>query len=330
MDGTVASLSTARALHAPAVDATLRTVTAVTGMELAFVASVGAEELVYRRVAAAPRVGAGDRWHAFVEGGRVASQDTLCALVAERGPLATADVAADPALAPRLAQSLPELVSYVGVPVEDPDGGTFGTLCGADRTSVAVTGRTVDGLRELAAVVSARLAEAGPSLVRDRAGWRVTGLPAGQHPDELLSAMVLADLLSVELGEPVSTGRPARAEPTDDEVSRLRLSVSQLEHALAARVVVEQAIGVLAERRHVAPRAAFEVLRGVARGSGRRVHDLAQDVVSSAVSGRVTSLLGPLGRPGSGAPSPAVVAQAIRVPRPAPPVPQPSPGQPAP
>ena len=52
--------------------------------------------------------------------------------------------------------------------------------------------------------------------------------------------------------------------------------------AVAARVVVEQAIGVLTERQGSSPRQAFERLRKVARARGRKVHDLAREVVASA------------------------------------------------
>jgi AmiR/NasT family two-component response regulator len=58
--------------------------------------------------------------------------------------------------------------------------------------------------------------------------------------------------------------------------------VSQLEHALQARVRVEQAIGVLAERHRIKPRQAFEQLRAAARNRGRKVIDIASDVVASA------------------------------------------------
>jgi hypothetical protein len=58
--------------------------------------------------------------------------------------------------------------------------------------------------------------------------------------------------------------------------------VAQLEHALAARVRVEQAIGVLAERNRLRPRQAFDLLRSAARSSGRRVIEIAEDVVDSA------------------------------------------------
>jgi AmiR/NasT family two-component response regulator len=68
------------------------------------------------------------------------------------------------------------------------------------------------------------------------------------------------------------------------EASRLRATVSQLEHALTARVRVEQAIGVLAERHRILPRQAFEQLRSAARNRGRRVIDIAADVVASATN----------------------------------------------
>ena len=65
-------------------------------------------------------------------------------------------------------------------------------------------------------------------------------------------------------------------------MARLAVTVTQLEHALASRVRVEQAIGVLAERHRLRPREAFDLLRGAARSQGRRVTEIAQDVVASA------------------------------------------------
>jgi hypothetical protein len=69
-----------------------------------------------------------------------------------------------------------------------------------------------------------------------------------------------------------------------DEASRLAVTVTQLEHALASRVRVEQAIGVLAERHRVRPREAFDLLRGAARSRGQRITDIAQDVVASTAN----------------------------------------------
>ncbi len=298
-----------RALRDSAVEATLRTVTSLTGMELAFVAGLTDTEHTLHRVlpsqAAAP-------WPEFVEGGVLPRADSLCDTVLRTGPYSSADVPADPSLRGAGERSGLGAVSYVGVPVPDADGGVFGTLCGVDRAGIGVGARVLEGLCELAGVVAARLAEGAPALVRSPEGWRVTGLPADEAAvDDLLSGMVLADLLAAELREHTA-GRPPRADPPIDEVERLRLSVTQLEHALAARVVVEQAIGVLAERRRVAPRAAFETLRGVARGSGRRVHDLAQDVVASVSPSGRAPLPGPLRRPGGAVASPAAVAQVLR------------------
>ncbi|MDQ6874260.1 MAG: ANTAR domain-containing protein [Actinomycetota bacterium] len=121
----------------------------------------------------------------------------------------------------------------------------------------------------------------GPHLVIRRTdhGWRVGDDPAHTEP-ELTSAMVLADLLG---GRDGSAGRPATADPRPDgEADRLRAAVRQLEYALSSRVVIEQAIGVLAERGSWSPREAFERLRRSARSRGRRVQDLAREVVASA------------------------------------------------
>ncbi len=79
-------------------------------------------------------------------------------------------------------------------------------------------------------------------------------------------------------------GEPARFVRDNDEAARLAVTVAQLEHALASRVRVEQAIGVLAERHRLHPREAFDLLRGAARSRGRRVTDIAQDVVASAAN----------------------------------------------
>jgi hypothetical protein len=114
---------------------------------------------------------------------------------------------------------------------------------------------------------------------RTKDGWRVG---SDDLPD-LTCAMVLADLLAAENG----TAAAAPAKPGDQaaaagEAGKLRATISQLEHALATRIRVEQAIGVLAERHRIKPREAFEQLRDAARSRGRKVIDIAGDVVASA------------------------------------------------
>jgi hypothetical protein len=62
-------------------------------------------------------------------------------------------------------------------------------------------------------------------------------------------------------------------------VAALERTVAQLEHALAARVSTERAIGVLAERHGTSARVAFETLRKEARSTGRPVAELAREVL---------------------------------------------------
>jgi ANTAR domain len=90
-------------------------------------------------------------------------------------------------------------------------------------------------------------------------------------------------------GRPSVSGQPKpqfipKADTDTDEAARLAVTVTQLEHALASRVRVEQAIGVLAERHRLRPREAFDLLRGAARSRGQRVTDIAQDVVASTAN----------------------------------------------
>lgn len=142
-------------------------------------------------------------------------------------------------------------------------------------------------------------------------GWVV----GDEKVSDLTSAMVLADLFAADQASDDDTGlleavdttgapAPAPRRPAErrtpgrhaagpdgnnpagdsDEAKRLAVTVAQLEHALASRVRVEQAIGVLAERHRLRPRDAFDLLRGAARSRGRRVTEIAQDVVASAAN----------------------------------------------
>ncbi len=127
---------------------------------------------------------------------------------------------------------------------------------------------------------------------RGSQGWRV----ADEELPDLVSAIVLADLLASELpgtpmpatiGSPPPPGGTAETGQPGDaaaEAARLRVTVAQLEHALATRVRVEQAIGIISERRRVPPRQAFALLRTVARAGGTRLAELAAQVVDSAVN----------------------------------------------
>ena len=145
-------------------------------------------------------------------------------------------------------------------------------------------GRTeaVDGERATGGAGNPALG-AEPVARRTATGWRV----GDEEVSDLTSAMVLADLLAADLHGPGTPATPGPAAPAAEEppdARKLERTVAQLEHALTARVRVEQAIGVLAERHRLRPRQAFELLRSVARAQGRRVLEMATEVVESATN----------------------------------------------
>ena len=129
-------------------------------------------------------------------------------------------------------------------------------------------------------------------LTRTSRGWSVHS-PAGiEGAADLVEGLSLADLVAEELSALVEPDRTARrsargpsgetteaTDPVDARVVALERTVAQLEHALAARVSTERAIGVLAERHGISARSAFESLRGDARSQGRPVAELAREVL---------------------------------------------------
>jgi ANTAR domain len=159
---------------------------------------------------------------------------------------------------------------------------------GHPRPEAAASGELAPGPDDAEAVVR-----------RTKDGWRV----GGDEVSDLTSAMILADLLAAEQGGSDGQAAAAVAKPPGEslagEAGKLRATVSQLEHALLARVRVEQAIGVLAERHRIKPRQAFEQLRTAARNRGRKVIDIASDVVASA-SNPLLQLPEELSRPRAG------------------------------
>jgi hypothetical protein len=167
-------------------------------------------------------------------------------------------------------------------------GGFGSPAAGGSGGSDAVTaGATAIGL----------LAADNAVVRRTKDGWRVG---SDDLPD-LTCAMVLADLLAAENGTAAAPPPKPGEQPTAaSEAGRLRATISQLEHALATRIRVEQAIGVLAERHRIKPREAFEQLRDAARSRGRKVIDIAGDVVASA-SNPLLQLPDELSRPRSAA-----------------------------
>ncbi len=141
------------------------------------------------------------------------------------------------------------------------------------------------------------------ALTRTPGGWVVRSTDGVDSVGDVVEGMSLADLIAEEFGlvaEPDRTARrsargtvvPAAAVPAAVDEAGLRIAalertIAQLEHALAARVSTERAIGVLAERNSVSARAAFEVLRRDARSQGRPVAELARTVLDSLTGDEV-------------------------------------------
>ncbi|MFK5633671.1 GAF and ANTAR domain-containing protein [Ornithinimicrobium sp. LYQ103] len=76
------------------------------------------------------------------------------------------------------------------------------------------------------------------------------------------------------LGRMAAVGLVNRRKVVEHEVRE-----AQLQHALDSRVVIEQAKGMLAERAGIDTFTAFELMRATARAGGRRLSDIAEEVV---------------------------------------------------
>ena len=257
----------------PAIDAVMSTAASLLGMEIVFLGGLTEDSFTFEKVHARAE------WPGIEEGQTFDRTSSLCHRLLGGAAATTANAAADDDYGLAPATEVLGITSYVGVPIRDGSGNVVATLCGIDRSAVEVDRDTITVLEQLAQVIAAHL---GPLLAEGivirrspEGGWAVGEESTG----DLTSAMVLADLLAADLSP---GARPAKSDAPLDEVGQLRMSVKQLEHALAARVVVEQAIGVLSERQRSSPRQAFERLRKVARSRGRKVHDLSREIVMSA------------------------------------------------
>jgi ANTAR domain len=167
---------------------------------------------------------------------------------------------------------------------------------GAPEPGAPEPGARESGAPDAGAERPGRLATAGGAGKETGRGDRPTAGPvtmAATGPGAAAADNAAADVTAgagagAAAADPAGAGaaRDAAAgeEGSHEEARRLRITVSQLERALAVRIRVEQAIGVLAERHRVRPRQAFEQLRSAARARGQRVIDIAGDVIASATN----------------------------------------------
>ncbi len=177
--------------------------------------------------------------------------------------------------AKRIGTTQPAVAAYVS----GPEAPGADTAAGSEVGGAVVTGSVVEGTSAEGRPVTTFVAD-DAVVRRTKDGWRV----GSEDLPDLTCAMILADLLAAESGTAESAPAKPATQPQAGEAGRLRATVGQLEHALATRIRVEQAIGVLAERHRIKPRQAFEQLREAARSRGRKVIDIAGDVVASATN----------------------------------------------
>ena len=263
------------AVSSQLIETALRAAAGVTGMQLVFVSAIDAQTFTWRALQGT--------FDGIAAGASLPLEQTFCSRLLAGAPSATADAALDPAYADVPLRDALSISSYVGVPLRQ--GGVItGTLGAFDSVVTPVAAADVSVLAALARMVTAEAArDPEVRLRRTATGWEVEDAGGLASPaDDLTVAMSLADLIAAETADPVPPQRPPRPGEDLSEADRLRMQISQLEHALSARVVIEQAIGVLSQRFSVAPREAFDRLRKTARNRGQRVHDLAVNIVRSA------------------------------------------------
>lgn len=256
---------TPRPLGLPAlaavVDGVLETAQELLQLELVALNRLrGPDVLTARTVGALP---------GLTPGVRVLRPDVLCDAVLGGEPLTTADAQHDPRTSGSRSVEALGLQTYVGVPVRDERGEVVASLCGLDRRSVQVPAPAVEVLQGLAGVLTAhvdRLPELDAALARTDGLWRVQGVRAEDNPYALV-ALLTEDPLP---------------DPVQEE-AWLRAQLAVLEVTLQERVVVEQAVGVLAERLSVSPASAFAALRQHADPSGGVV-TAARAVVAGAAA----------------------------------------------
>jgi GAF domain-containing protein len=88
--------------------------------------------------------------------------------------------------------------------------------------------------------------------------------------DDVLVAQALADIATIAILQNRNT------VATDD-------LNTQLENALSSRIVIEQAKGMIAERRNIGADEAFTRLRNYARSHNRRLADVARDTLEGSI-----------------------------------------------
>ena len=161
-------------------------------------------------------------------------------------------------------------------------------------------GPCVDAYRTAAQVVNADLQSAGARWPRFTEAAQLTGFVSVHAlPLRLRSTVIGALNLFSSRPGPLSDADIRIGQALADTATigilaqrtmhQAGLLADQLQQALTSRVTIEQAKGVLAERRGISVDEAFKLLRAHARGHNLRLSDLARDVAER--SSTVVALL---------------------------------------
>jgi GAF domain-containing protein len=95
--------------------------------------------------------------------------------------------------------------------------------------------------------------------------------PAPLGPEDQQVAQALADIATIGILQ-------------ERALNDGRIVTSQLEGALASRIVIEQAKGIVAERNHVGIDTAFELLRSYARTHHRLLRQTAHEIINETLA----------------------------------------------
>ena len=106
--------------------------------------------------------------------------------------------------------------------------------------------------------------------------------PGGLTDSDVSLAQALADVASIAIIQDQATRNAAIRE-------------AQLQHALNSRIAIEQAKGMIAERRHVSMDQAFSGLRTYARINNLRLTDPCQALVAGTITVDTITPAGPRG-----------------------------------
>ena len=79
----------------------------------------------------------------------------------------------------------------------------------------------------------------------------------------------------------ITNGLPAEVDRLRVENDLIRTENEQLRMALASRIVIEQAKGVLVERIDLPPEDVFQLLRMAARRARRNLHEVAEEILKT-------------------------------------------------